>query len=324
MIPYLSADDVFALLPPADAVAAIEAALRAGLDPSTGVPRTTVPLRHGSMLLMPAESAAHAGVKLVTVAPANPARGLPRINALYAVFDATTLRPAAIIDGTALTTLRTPAVSFAAVRQFLPPAPHLVVFGAGPQSAGHVATLAALVTPASVTVVTRTGALPKPGLAAPAPARAPGNAVAADPLADAGARPLRAGTPEVDAAVQAADVVVCATTAREPLFDSALLGDRAVVVAVGSHEPDAREVDSAFCARATVIVEDRATALRESGDVVRAVADGALAPERLLTIGDVLHDAPTPGGPILFKGSGMSWQDLVIAEALLARVAGGT
>jgi ornithine cyclodeaminase/alanine dehydrogenase-like protein (mu-crystallin family) len=300
MIPYVGADEVFALLPPADAVSAIEVALRAGLDPSAGVPRTTVPLGHGSMLVMPAESAGQVGVKLATVAPGNTERGLPRINALYAVFDAVTLQPTALIDGAALTTLRTPAVSFAAVRRFLAPAPHLVVFGAGPQGTGHVATLTALVTPASITVVTRTCSLP-------------------DPLAEAGARPLRAGTPEVEAALRTADVVVCATTAREPLFDSALLGDRVIVVAIGAHEADAREVDSAFGARATVIVEDRATALREAGDVIRAIHDGALTPERLVTIGDLPGDVPTPAGPVLFKGTGMSWQDLVVAEALLAR-----
>jgi ornithine cyclodeaminase/alanine dehydrogenase-like protein (mu-crystallin family) len=281
MIPYLSAEQIFALLPPAAAVAAVEDALRAGLDPSSGAARSAVPLRHGSLLLMPAESAAHAGVKLVTVAPGNAALGLPRINALYAVFNAVTLQPAALLDGTALTTLRTPAVSFAAVRRFLPPHPHVVVFGAGPQGRGHVDTLHDLVTPASVTVVTRT---PHAG---------------------------------VDMSLRAADLVVCATTAREPLFDSALLGDRAVVVAVGSHEPDAREVDSAFCGRATVIVEDPATALREAGDVVRAVADGVLDPQRLVTIGDDVR----PAGPILFKGTGMAWQDLVVAEAVLAAAA---
>jgi ornithine cyclodeaminase/alanine dehydrogenase-like protein (mu-crystallin family) len=282
MIPYLSAERVFALLPPADAVGAIEDALRAGLDPSAGVPRSAVPMRHGSMLLMPAESAAHAGVKLVTVAPGNAARGLPTISGVYVVFDAHTLRPVAVLDGAALTTLRTPAVSFAAVRRFLPPAPRTVVFGAGAQGRGHAATLRALDPAASITVVTRSR---------PAP---------------------------VEAALRQADLVVCATTAREPLFDSGLLGERAVVVAVGSHEPDAREVDAAFCGRATVIVEDPATALRECGDVVRAVADGVLDPGRLVTIGEAVAGVPAPDGPVLFKGSGMAWQDLVVAEAVLA------
>lgn len=278
MIPYLAAEEIFARLSPAAAVSAIEDALRDGLDTSAGVARSSVPLRHGSMLMMPAESGSHAGVKLVTVAPGNAERGLPRINAVYVVFDAVTLQPVALLDGTALTTLRTPAVSFAAVRRFLPAHPHVVVFGDGPQGRGHAGTLGDLCAPASVTVVTRT----------------------------------RGG--DLDLALRSADLVVCATTARAPLFDSGLLGDDAVVVAVGSHEPDAREVDSAFCARATVIVEDRATALREAGDIVLAVAEGVLDPDRLLTIGDPSR----PDGPVLFKGTGMSWQDLVVAEAILA------
>src|SRR5205085_3407842 len=129
-----------------------------------------------------------------------------------------------------LTALRTPAVSVAAVRGLLRSPLRLVVFGAGPQGTGHIATLAALFDLASVDVVVRT---PRAAdLAEPVPA---GPRI----------RVLAAGSREVAVALRQADVVVCATTAREPLFDSALLPDRAVVVAIGSHEPDAREVDAA-------------------------------------------------------------------------------
>lgn len=59
--------------------------------------------------------------------------GLPRINAVYVLFDGVTLRPVALLDGSALTTLRTPAVSVAAIRQSLPPGPlRVVVYGTGP------------------------------------------------------------------------------------------------------------------------------------------------------------------------------------------------
>jgi ornithine cyclodeaminase len=132
-------------------------------------------------------------------------------------------------------------------------------------------------------------------------------------------RVLPAGSTGVAPALRAANVVVCATTARTPLFDSALLTDRVVVLAVGSHQPDAREVDAALCRRATVVVEDVATALRECGDVVLAIAEGALTPDRLVPIGDAVRGTkPAGGGPVLFKGSGMAWQDLVVAEAVLA------
>ena len=93
------------------------------------------------------------------------------------------------------------------------------------------------------------------------------------------------------------------------------------VVAVGAHEPDAREVDAAFCARATVVVEDVATALRECGEVVLAAAEGALEVAGLVPMRDVVrgdHLGGPEAGPVLYTGSGMSWQDLVIAEAVHA------
>jgi ornithine cyclodeaminase len=228
---------------------------------------------------MPAASATHAGVKLATVAPGNAALGLPRVNAVYVLFDGATLRPAALFDGAALTALRTPAVSVAAVRPFLPARPlRVVIFGAGPQGLGHRAALAAVAELSDVDIVGRTA---RPG--------------------------VRAGVPD---SLAEADVVVCATTARTPLFDSAVLRDDAVVIAVGSHEPDAREVDAALCRRATVLVEDVATALRECGDIVLA----ALGPDELVPMS---RPARTKAGPVLFKGSGMAWQDLVVAEAVL-------
>ena len=94
------------------------------------------------------------------------------------------------------------------------------------------------------------------------------------------------------------------------------------MVAVGSHEPDARELDAPLLGRATVVVEDVATALREAGDVVLAIADGALAAADLVPMRDVVTGAViVPADrPLVFKSVGMSWQDLVVAEAV-ARIA---
>jgi len=303
MMPFFDAEAIARLVPPAEAVAAIEAALRGGLDPAAGIARAYVAVPAGELLLMPAWSASHAGVKLASIAPGNAALGLPRINAIYVLFDGVTLRPVALLDGSALTTLRTPAVSIVAIRWALRSEPlRLLVFGAGPQGRGHIATLGAVAALSTVDVVVRSP-----------------DKVDVDSL-NTSVRLLRAGSPEVDEALAAADVVVCATTARRPLFDSAPLTDRAIVVAVGSHEPDAREVDSALCRRATVIVEDVATALRECGDIVLAIEDGALTADRLVPIRDAVSGtgAETVAGPVLFKGSGMAWQDLVVAEAVLA------
>ncbi|WNV77202.1 ornithine cyclodeaminase family protein [Geodermatophilus sp. DSM 44513] len=292
---YLDADAV-AALGPAGAVRAISDALRGGLDPAADPPRVRVDLSGGQFLLMPAETPAGAGVKVATVAPGNPARGLPRIQAAYLLFDRGTLALRAVLDGTALTALRTPAVSVAAVLARLPERPlRVAVVGAGPQATGHVATLAAVRPLARATHLVRD------------PSRTPLDAV-------------RLGSAPADDALRTADVVVCATSARTPLFDSTLLRDDAVVVAVGSHEPDARELDAALLGRASVVVEDVATALREAGDVVLAIAEGALTGDDLVPVRDVVTGAvalPTDR-PVVVKSVGMSWEDLVVAEAVLA------
>jgi ornithine cyclodeaminase/alanine dehydrogenase-like protein (mu-crystallin family) len=103
---FLDADAV-AALGPAAAVEAIIQALRGGLDPSADPARMSLDLTNGQFLLMPSETSAAAGVKVVTVAPDNPSRGLPRIQAAYVLFDQDTLALQAVLDGAALTTLRT-------------------------------------------------------------------------------------------------------------------------------------------------------------------------------------------------------------------------
>ena len=87
---FLDADAV-AALGPAAAVAAITQALRGGLDTSADPERTSVDLANGQLLLMPSETPTAVGVKVATVAPDNPSRGLPRIQAAYLYFDQDTL-----------------------------------------------------------------------------------------------------------------------------------------------------------------------------------------------------------------------------------------
>lgn len=284
-----------AALGPAAAVQAITDALRGGLDPAADPTRVTTALTLGQFLIMPSETVTAAGVKIATVAPDNPAHGLPRIQATYLLFDRETLALRAVLDGTALTTLRTPAVSVAAVLTRLPDAPlRVAVVGAGPQATAHVATLAAVRPLDEATYLVRD------------PSRTPLDALALS-------------SPHASRALRSADVVVCATSARTPVFDSALLRDDAVVIAVGSHEPDAREIDAGLLGRATVVVEDTATALREAGDVILAIDDGAIDPTDLVPMRNVVTGAsvlPTDR-PMVFKSVGMSWQDLVVAEAVV-------
>ncbi len=252
---------------------ALEAALRAGFDPEHDPPRSAIEVGRGELLVMPSAAGGHAAVKLVSVG------GDPRIQGLCVVFDGDTLAPAALVDGIALTNLRTPAVSALAVRRLAArDTRRLLVFGRGAQARAHVEAMRAVRPIEQVDMVGRDGG-------------------------------------DVDELVAAADLICCATTAREPLFDGDLVADGATVVAIGSHEPEAREVDDALVRRATVVVESRSSALREAGDVIGAIGSGALAEDELITLAELVRDEPAldPMAPRLFKSTGMAWEDAVVA-----------
>jgi ornithine cyclodeaminase len=258
----------------AAAVEALRDTLTAGFDVDADPARTVMAVPAGHLLLMPSSGTRYAGVKIATVAPG----GTPRIKGVYVLMDAGTLAPVALLDGPALTTLRTPAVSALAVSHLSRPGPaRLVVFGRGPQARGHVAAIGA-VRPLSEVVVLGRGDDPAP--------------------------------------VAGADIVCCATTASTPLFDADLVGPHATVVAVGAHEPTARELPAALLHRATTVVESVPTALREAGDVVQAgVTD-------LVTLTDVVRRRVTAPDdrPRVFKSVGMAWQDLAVAAAIYERL----
>ena len=282
-LPYLDATEVGRRMDPARAADALAAALRGGVDPDADPPRAILGLDGGQLLVMPSAAAGRPVVKLVTVG------GEPRVQGVCVVFDPATLAPVALVDGVALTTLRTAAVSALAVRHLAAPgARRLVVFGRGPQAHAHAAAVRAERPVERVDLVGSDH----------------------DPAA-------------VARLVAAADVVCCCTSARAPLVDGGLVADHAAVVAIGSHEPEARETDDALAARATVVVESRTSARREAGDVLQAVAAGVLDEEELLPLGALVRGdlQPAEASPRLFKSTGMSWEDAVVAAALAGATA---
>ena len=180
----------------------------------------------------------------------------PPCRAAYLLFEGPGQRPVALLDGAALTDLRTAAVSALAVRHLLPGRARtdrlrLVVLGAGPQARAHVETMRALHDVASVTLVGR------------------------DPARVAALAEEVGATVGDVSSVAEADVVCCCTSATTPLFDGGLVRDDAVVVAIGSHHPTSREVDDTLVRRAAVVVESRRSALAEAGDVVVPLAAGS-------------------------------------------------
>ncbi len=275
-------------------------ALRGGLDLGAALPRAAVPTRSGELLLMPAESEQAVGFKLLSLAPGNPSIGAPRIQGLYVLFDAETLTPQMLIDGPALTSLRTAAVSALAVAHLaVPDARTLTIFGTGPQALAHAQAIASIRPIRIVQIVPR-----RSGGAAAICAVLRSEGIAAEPGTGGSAR--------------AADIVVCATTSALPLVDGDLLAGHACVVAIGSHQAGVRELDDRVFARASrVVVEDRATALREAGDVILAIESGAIAASDLIDVGEMIALDRSLGLSV-FKSVGMGWQDLVVAEALCA------
>jgi ornithine cyclodeaminase/alanine dehydrogenase-like protein (mu-crystallin family) len=305
-VPFIDGARLRALVPITSAVVCLEAALSEGSAPGVAPPRTAVLTGAGEVLLMPAATSRFVGVKVATVAPDNPSLGLSRVQGIYVLLDGRTLTPVALLDGVALTALRTPAVSAVALRHLSRPGPvRAVVIGTGPQGYGHLAALLALRQISHVTVAGR--------------GREKAERMARWCLQQGLPASMVAGSdlPEhLQGPIESADVVVCATSSRWPVFDSRWLADTATVIAVGSHEPDSREVDADLVARANVVVETRGSALREAGDIVLAMRELAAGPEVITSdLAQLVRGLARldPRRPSLFESVGEAWEDLVVA-----------
>ena len=302
-IPWISADEVYRRVSFRDAVKAYHRDLKAGVDPSKDLPKHIDNVHKGQVLQMPTQSEEFLGVKVVTVAPGNPDLGLERIQGHYLLFDTPTLTPIAIMDGVALTTLRTPAVSAAAADLLAPEdCEHMVIFGYGPQAWGHVEALRSIRDIKRITLVARNRDRAQ---------------VLADQVTESGI-PTTVGTADD---VKDAQLIVAATTAREPVFEGSLAPIDCCVLAVGSHELDARELDTGLIARSQVIVEDLGHVQIEGGDIMMAVGEGAIMLDHVSTIRELVRGAVEVdrSRTRVFKSSGMPWEDLVIAAEVFRR-----
>ncbi|WP_203580053.1 ornithine cyclodeaminase family protein [Microbacterium hibisci] len=309
-IPVVTAAEIDAIFSRGDAVDAITAALRAGWDIEHDHDRLFAPLAGGEFLLMPAESSASAGIKVATIAPGNTRRGLPKIHAWYLLFDRDTLAPRAILDGARLTTLRTPAVTAVAVAGLLAADPsgprtsigHLAIAGSGPQAVEHALTLADRLPVERVSVMGRT------------PDRVE-SAVAA--LRGAGVR-AHAGSRDN---LAAADVVVTATSSPAPILDLDDIRAGTVVAAIGSHGRGHRELGDRLVRAADLVVEARASALRENGNLAAARSDGewATGVQPIANLAELVRGEVVrrPGAPAVYTGVGMAWEDLAVVESIM-------
>jgi ornithine cyclodeaminase len=216
-----------------------------------------------------------------------------------------------VLDGDTVTALRTGAASGVATAELADPdASVLAVIGAGQQAPDQVQAVRAVRPIDTVRIASRT--------------RESANRLAARISAAGDVTVEVCATP--GEAVAGAGVVCCATSATEPLFPVSSLGPRVHVNAVGSFRPGMRELGSDVLGSASLVaVDQREAAEEEAGELIQAFQDGALAPDALVEIGDVLvrADRARRDGITVFKSVGLAAQDWAIARLAVARATAG-
>ncbi|MFB7501973.1 ornithine cyclodeaminase family protein [Streptomyces broussonetiae] len=273
--------------------------------------RTAVHTGEGDLLVMPAVYASTLSVKLITLFDGARARGLPTVQGLVAVFDSRSGAPTALIDATALTELRTAAVTALATGVLArKDARTLAVIGAGTQARGHLEGLAPLRPWHEVRLHSR-DARRAHRLAEWAAGIGPGLDVRV--------------CGSVEAAVSGADVICTVTSSPEPLFaDSAVAPHGVHISAVGAYGRERRELPSALVARSTLFVESAQAVLREAGDLLIPIAEGALpkAPA-LVELAELLGGGHPgrrdEGETTLFKSVGIPAEDAFTCDLLYHR-----
>jgi ornithine cyclodeaminase/alanine dehydrogenase-like protein (mu-crystallin family) len=305
----LSAPEVHRLLGYADCVAA----LRSGLS-ALAAGQADQPLRAiirpgvapGLIGVMPAYLGGPGGgygIKALTITAGNPAAGLDAHQGVMIVSDGPTGVPRAVLNASALTEIRTAAMSVLATDLLaVPGAGDLAVIGTGVQARAHVRAFSAARPPRRIRVAGR------------------------DPeRAEAFVAELRAEIPvplaacaSVAEAVRDADIIVTATSSAEPVLRRAWISPGAHVNAVGACFPAVRELDSETVAGAALFCDSRAGLTSESGDYLLAVADGAAGPQVIRgELGEVLAGT-VPGRAsateiTVFESLGLAVEDVAAA-----------
>jgi ornithine cyclodeaminase/alanine dehydrogenase-like protein (mu-crystallin family) len=287
---YLDEEKVRSLLTWEALIPAVEHALI-----SLSLGKTQQPVRtilriaeqEGFFALMPAIEGDLMGVKLVTVYERNVS--LPTHQAVIQLLSAKTGEPLIAMDGRLITEMRTAAVSAIATRLFAPSNTRtLAILGSGVQARSHLRALRLVRNFSEVRVWSRT-------------------------LEHARAFASEFGVTSVEtaeAAVRGADVVLGVASTREPLFRGEWLGPDTFTCAVAVVTPDRRELDDTAM-NASVVVESREAALRESGDII-----GSKRPV-YAEIGEILAEkCPLPTGRVVFKSLGVAACDLAAAGAV--------
>ena len=287
----LSEHDVRSVLTMGACVAAMDAVLRSLARGELHQPLRPVTRPEGADSLMGLMPAYRGGdrpawsLKEIVIAPGNPARGLDAHQGAVLLHDGETGELRALVNASAITEIRTAAVSAVATRALARPDAHVVaILGGGVQARSHAEAMRTVLPDATLRTWARAGG----------------------------------GTPEE--ALSGADVVCTCTSAREPILRREWLSPGAHVNAVGSSVPTARELDAETVAAATFFVDRRESALAEAGDLLLA----GFGEERIAAeLGEVLvgsHPGRTaPEELTVFKSLGLGVEDLAAAELVVRR-----
>jgi ornithine cyclodeaminase/alanine dehydrogenase-like protein (mu-crystallin family) len=305
----LSAPEVHALLSYPDCVAAMRSGLSCLAAGQAEQPLRTIIRPAGAAGLigvMPAYlggGAAAYGLKALVITPGNPAAGLDAHQGIVLVSDGATGVPLAVLNASAVTEIRTAAVSVLATDLLARPgASDLAVIGTGVQARAHVRAFS------------QTRPLRRVKVAGRDPARAA--AFAAGLQAETGVPVTACAAAE---AVAGADIIVTATSSAEPVLRRDWIADGAHVNAVGACLPAARELDGATVGAAALYCDSRAGLLSEAGDYLLAVADGQAGPGVIRgELGEVLGGT-APGRAsaaeiTVFESLGLAVEDLAAAQ----------
>jgi alanine dehydrogenase len=306
----LTRSDVQGLLTMPEAMSAVEEAFRQLALGTVDMPQRTVikvPAHRGSLLFMPAlvGGMGALGMKVVSVYPDNPAKhGLATVLGLILLNDPATGQVVAVMDGGHITAMRTGAVSGVASKYMArPDARTAAVFGGGVQARTQleaVHTARPLQKAYVYDVVQEQGAR-----------------FAADMTKELGF-PVEAAA-DARSAVEAADIVVAATSAGQPVFEGAWLRPGTHINGIGSHAPAMRELDTATVKRSRVIVDLRSAALAEAGDLMIPIQEGAITADHIAgdlaeVITGKVAGRTSPDQVTLFKSEGLAIQDVSVAQ----------
>jgi ornithine cyclodeaminase len=309
----LTAADVVKALPMAEAIEGMKAAFA---QLSTG--QATMPLRShidvpemGTSLVMPAylEQNGALAVKVVSVFPKNVARELPVVNALVMVLDVTTGQPVALMEGSALTAIRTGAGSGAATDLLARrDAKRAAIIGTGVQARTQ---LEAVCTARNIQEVS----IFSPDF--------PQAEMFAREMAGKGSIPAAITiSDDANTAVQEADIICTATTSSTPVFDGRLLRPGAHINGVGSFVPTMQEVDLATVQRSTVVVDSRAAVWTEAGDLIIPLENGDISEGHIhAELGEIVAGRrpgrQTEDQITFYKSVGVAVQDAAAAAIVL-------